>query len=269
MDCKTAREGLWPPERPRLAGDDVVEAREHVSECPECRDYFQQDRILLELYDRIRDREAPPELRSRIFDVLARERTAAGRERGAAGEPPGERAGTRDASRSRWIRRGALGAATAAVVAAAMVWTAGPEPVPTERSLYVEDYLRRAVSQDRIETSDPAEVARFLERELGLGLTPLRLDGVRLAGAEICLLEGRRGAMILYRDDGATLSHYVVPSRGARPQRPSPGAGLEPGSSGGVAPAVVTWASPSLQHALVGPMSTDRLLALARDATSE
>lgn len=264
MDCQTAREGLWPPERPRLAGEEVVEARRHVAECPECSDYFEQDRALLDLYDRLRRQEAPARLRSRVFDVLARERTVARREaEETTDESPETGGGTP------WLRRGILALTAAAVVAAALLLPGESEPVPADRSLYVEDYLRRAVSQDRIESSDPVEVARFLQRELGLGLTPVRLDGAQLTGAEICLLEGRRGAMILYRDGRATLSHYVVPGDEVRARPPTPATRLEAGSRGEVAPAVVTWANPPLQHALVGPVSTDRLLALARQATSE
>ena len=52
MDCSQARQTLWPPEKPRLAGAEVLEARRHVQECPACESYFAQDRSLLDAYHR-------------------------------------------------------------------------------------------------------------------------------------------------------------------------------------------------------------------------
>lgn len=266
IDCTTVREMLWPPEGPRLATEDVVEMKEHVSRCPECEEYFDQDDLLLDLYDRLRKRKAPVELRNRIFDIVARER--AGSDRKDEGEEGGS------PRRWVWLRRAAGGLVAAAVVGAVFVWTGNagsgaPSEDATTRSLYVEDYLRRAVGQDRIETSNPAEVSEFLQRELALALTPLKLSGLRLTGAEICLLEGRRGAMILYDVGGATLSHYMVPMEGVRARAPAPATRLEEPTSGVRGPGVVTWSTPSLQQALVGPLPTESLLRLAERATSE
>ena len=60
---------------------------------------------------------------------------------------------------------------------------------------FVEDYLRTAVSQEHIETSDPEEIVRFLQREMGVLIRPLDREGLELARAENCLIEGRRGAV--------------------------------------------------------------------------
>ena len=59
MDCNKARRALWPPEKPKLAEADVLKAREHVEACVACRDYFDQDRYLLDAYDRMRLEPAP------------------------------------------------------------------------------------------------------------------------------------------------------------------------------------------------------------------
>ena len=71
MDCQDARAGLWPPEKPRLVGDQVAEARAHVADCPECAEFFDQDRALLEMYDKLRSEVAPRHVRERVFDALA------------------------------------------------------------------------------------------------------------------------------------------------------------------------------------------------------
>jgi hypothetical protein len=75
MDCSKARRALWPPEKPKLAEADFLKAREHVEACVACRDYFDQDRYLLDAYDRMRLEPAPRLMRERVFDALARERS--------------------------------------------------------------------------------------------------------------------------------------------------------------------------------------------------
>ena len=123
----------------------------------------------------------------------------------------------------------------------------------------MEDYLRRAVGQDHIETSDPDEVGRFLARELGMELGPILVEGLELESAEICLLEGRRGAMIVYKKDGASVAHYLVPREGTPARAPA-----LTRRDGSVDMPVVTWSSPAVEQALVGELSSEALLTIAR-----
>ena len=130
-------------------------------------------------------------------------------------------------------------------------------------AVFVEDYLRRAVGQDQIHTSDPATVERWLAKELGLSVRLIQQAGLDLEGAEICLLEGRRGAMILYDLNGAKVSHYVVPREGVDGRAPEVG---RTAAGELAAPPLVTWSTPSVEQALVGELASEQLLALARTA---
>ena len=262
MDCATARAGLWPPERPKLVGDDVAEARAHVADCAECTEFFAQDRALLDVYDRIRGEKAPIEVREKVFDALARSRWQT---RGAEPEISTGKTG--------WRARLALpllAAAALAVITVANLDRRAPLEVvatPDDPSMFVEDYLRRAVGHDHIETSDPAEVVRFLQRELGLSLEPLDVEGLELLGAEICLLEGQRGAMIVYQQDGAAISHYLVPRDGTEPRAPA--LSNQDGGPGDAQLPVVTWSTGRVEQALVGELSSDQLLKLAAYGVSQ
>lgn len=264
MDCERARWGLWPPERPRLCGDEVVEARRHVQACGECRDFFEQDRKLLDALQRLRSEPAPRHVRERVFDTLARERA------GVAGEAAEAPSGWR-----RWLALGATGVATAALTALLLQPPVGttPEPEgtvstpPVERAgpeehagLFVEDYLRRAVGQDQIVTDDPAEVVRFMARELGTPLRPLEAAGLRIERAEICLLDGRRGAMVVYRRGDRTISHYMIPRGDAEPRDPAPSPRLEQVLEG--MPSVVTWSRGRVEEALVADVTGPELVDL-------
>lgn len=247
-----------------------------MPKCPECTDYFEQDRALLDLYDRARDVSAPMAVRERVFDAIASARWSAGdataddpgRGEGAApgAFPPMHETNDHGLLLTIWkglIRHGAWPTAMAVVLAVFLIrGITEDRQAAVERSdVFVEDYLRRAVGQDHIESRDPADVRRFLERELGIRVEPLRLAGFDLSRAEICLLEGRRGALIVYKRDGQALSHYLVPRDDAveRPPALSSAAAGRPS----VDMPVVTWATRKMEQALVGDVSAEVLLEMA------
>ncbi len=267
VDCLKARAGLWPPERPRLVGDEVAAARKHVRDCRECDEYFAQDRALLDLYDRARRAPAPLTVRERVFDALARARWETQGDEHTQRSNPQLRS-TAEAVRHRLLRFGALPMAMAAVLALVLVGDFGPtrDGAEYDPDMFVEDYLRRAVGQDHIETSDPAEVVRFLQRELGLRIEPLRSAGLDLQRAEICLLEGRRGAMIVYKQNGTEVAHYLIPREDAEARVPalSGRTQLDPSDM-----PVVTWATPRVEQALVGELDSERLLQIAGQGSSQ
>ena len=260
MNCTEARYALWPPERPRLAAEAVLEARLHVESCEACQGYFEQDRLLLDVYDRVSRQRTPRRVRERVFDSLARERAR------TLGVPDNADAGVPSFTRRRWALA-AVSSIAALFVVALGSFLVERSASQEEAGLFVEDYLRRAVGEDRIITSDPNEISRFLTRELGLPITPMEVDGLRLAGAEICLLDGRRGAMISYIEDGREISHYVVPKSGAVQREPAVFSQLASGGAAG--PSVITWATPQVEQALVGEVAPDRLMELARNYALE
>ena len=131
--------------------------------------------------------------------------------------------------------------------------------------LFAEDYLRRAVAEERIESSDAGEVSRFLTRELGRPIQLLQLAGLQVTSAEICLIEGRRGAMIQYVQDGREIYHYLIPRDGTQPRDPEPASAWSSDTSGG--PALITWATPQIEQALVGEVPVEHLIELARNAS--
>ncbi len=249
MDCLRAREELWPPERPKLCEADVERAQAHVEACEECKLYFTQDRALLDAYDRVRQVRAPRQVREEVFDALARARL----------EHEAE-------NRSRTLnRKGAIavGAALAASVTlfAVSTFAAGDAAPPDDPGFFAEDYLRRAVGQDMIVSSDPQEVRRFLQRELGRSLGPIQRAGLEVERAEICLINGRRGALIVYQSAGGSISHYLVPFDGMKARAPSV-ADYHSGPEGHRMP-LVTWATPELEQALVGEIQPEELLRIA------
>ena len=250
LNCSEARHALWPPERPRLAEAAVLEARQHVQGCPACESYFAQDRALLDAYDRATQERAPQILRERVFDALARERSR------GLGIPLTDRV------RRRWVVGAAASVVGLLAGGFAMSLLNAPAAI-NDGGLFAEDYLRRAVAEERIVSSDAAEISRFLTRELGRPIWPLQIAGLRCTSAEICLIEGRRGAMIQYVEDGREISHYLIPREGTRRRDPEPASAWST-SSGAGGPALITFATPEIEQALVGEVSEARLMELAR-----
>lgn len=264
MNCAAAREALWPPEKLRLAGEGVLLAREHIEECGECQEYFRQDRQLLDAYSRLRKERAPRRVRERVFDSLARER---------AGNRTAEvnrdaQVGPGSLALPRWAVAAAASLVLLSALGTTAMWVSRSTTPHEAGELFIDDYLRRAVGQDNIVSSDPAEVSRFLVRELGLLITPMQIEGLRLAGAEVCFLDGRRGAMIRYWQNGLEVTHYLIPREGVEERAPRRSSILPDRSEDQAAPSVVTWATPSIEQALVGEVSAERLMTIALEASS-
>lgn len=273
MNCSEARHTLWPPERPRLAEGEVFEARRHVQGCPACESYFAQDRSLLRAYDRASQERAPQILRERVFDALARERSKGLGLRPSGGADTYEvteaLAGVKAPAARRVSRRWVLAAAASAVglvAGSSVVFLQSLLETSSDGGLFAEDYLRRAVAEERIVSSDAVEVSRFLTRELGRPISLLQLAGLRLTSAEICLIEGRRGAMIQYLEDGREILHYVIPREGTQPRDPVPASAWS-ATTNADGPALITWATPEIEQALVGEVPEAHLMELARNVS--
>jgi anti-sigma factor RsiW len=292
MKCDRARKLLWPPERPRVAGEEVVEARRHVDGCAACQDFLSMDQ---ELRDRLRDLpkpQAPREVRERVFEALAEERARAGKDAGRQVDD-GDSVHYPEPAPSRPRRPyplpfrstvvQALGMAAALVGLFLGGWylaeragvLGGPADAPTAREAppvegdevrFVEAFVREAVPDGRITSSDPEAVSAYLARELGMSLEPLAFEGFRLMGAEVCVLEGKRGAVLFYERNGQVLYHFVIEHDEVTASPPTPSAATPRRWAGSTPPAVVIWSAGVRDEALVGDVPGDGLLAMAQAA---
>lgn len=252
MDCSTVRD-LLGPEGGKLLPVLRRQLEDHVATCERCEEYLALDPVLLNAYARLRRERAPEEVRGRVAGAL----------RVLEREP--------ESDRSRAARR-VVGWGSVAVLAAAgiaaVVLAGDPAAAPEQpETAFVEDYVRRATAGEHLATSDPEEVADFLSDRLGVRLEPLVVEGLEVEGAEVCLLDGQLGALIVYKLDGVVLSHYLIPHDEASPREPTvsqfrmAGDGQEVASDQEVN--LVTWASPRLEQALMGSTAPATMVRLA------
>ncbi|TVR57142.1 MAG: hypothetical protein EA421_01610 [Gemmatimonadales bacterium] len=289
MDCHEARARLLPWDHPRLATPEIVEARAHIEGCTDCLSFLALDAAFRRRLERVEGAGIPIGPRVRILEALAQEEAlvlegqdlgqksgtppAAWGRGGGTGAPPSSSEG----SPQRWMGRAAVAAVLLLLSTGphspdvpAPQATVGPEasgPLAVARAGLVEDFLRRAVQVEHIETSDAREVSEFLDRELGLSARLVEEAGMELARAEVCVVDGVRGAVVIYKVDGKVLYHYLIPSPESEARKPdgvrSIAGGIDSTFAPGTDPLFVSWVSRGVEHALVGELPPEDLLRVA------
>ena len=124
--------------------------------------------------------------------------------------------------------------------------------------VYAQYFLSRAVEEDALETGDVRALTAFFRREMGVPVEPVQLASTPPSRAMICLIDGRRAAMVEYEIEGYTLAHYQIPLEGRRPRA---SAGLRMSEENGVC--VYRWSDGRFEHALVSDMPAARLRQIA------
>jgi anti-sigma factor RsiW len=221
-------------------------AREHAGQCPECRRFLEDMRLLSE---RIREAaprpSAPMEVRDRLFRSIAKARTD------GAGRSAGQ-----------WHHRLGAGLTAALLLGGAWLgWRAVSEPSaprPDPLGAIAEDHLR-AQGGVRLTSSDSTEVARWLGDRLPFGVEVPLFPGARLAGARLLLVGGQSGAVVEYVIGGRLLSYYILPAGGSgaaaeqRQVRVAARAGYR----------IASWEDAGLTHALIARLPGPTLVELA------
>lgn len=255
LSCEEARRILWPLDRPREFVGGEEDARAHLGECESCRAFFDADSELTAVLGRYGGgAKAPKALRERILVAIGSEERRSTRE-------PSTRAGASGNGQTRQSEshgRGAVGliAATVLLVSLPVAFLIARNAEPAE-DLFVQDYLRRAVEENVLESPDAAAVSRFFMNELGVAVTPTHMEDARMTRAMVCLLRSQRAAMVEYRLGEHTVAHYMLP----RDERSVGLTVLLTESQRGVQ--VAAWSDAEFEHALVSDLPESELAQLA------
>ena len=245
MDCGKARRLLWPTGGPRELTPALEAAQQHLETCPACQT-FEADmwRLVAQIGDHAPRETAPLEVRERLFGAVAAARVASGTAR----------------TRSRWHALAAAAVVLVLIGLGTTDWLDHRTGPPDALAALADDHMR-AIGGDRLLSSDTAAVAEWLRARLPFAVHVPVMPDLQLRGARLCLMDGRRGAVVEYRTaTGEPLSYYVVPAPEGRPV--TVGADIRRASRGGYH--VVGWTEPGLLHALVANLPESRLLELAR-----
>jgi anti-sigma factor RsiW len=246
MTCGRARRLLWPGAGPRAASPDVIEAQQHLEACAACQQFVRE---MLALGDAINDaavREpAPLDVRGRLFSAIARART---------GAQPAPR---------RHVRAQWLAAAVVLLVGLAGAITADRllRDTPADPITAIAEDHAKALGEMHIASGDPAEITRWLAGQVHFAMHVPVFPDAKLRGARLCVMNGRRGAVVEYEVDGVVVSYFVVPDEAKL------AGGGTPTRFDGTRRAgyhVVAWREPGLLHAMVGNLPESRLATFAK-----
>ena len=267
LNCEAVQRCLWPLDEPRPYSEQEESARMHLGHCTECREFFERDAALRRAIARYGlAARAPESLRHRIQKALFSradpseiELRPATTQSSGSEAPVAEVAGeiisaTRLPVRLR--REGwAVAAGVVAVLTAAAILHDGTPPVG---EAYARDYLSH-VEDLKIYSPDPAAVSQFFQQQMGVGMRPVTVEAGQLTRAMVCVLANRQAAMVEYELGGHVVAHYRI----IRSDEDGDGDGrLRASTKGDVT--TVTWRDTTLEHALVGDLPADNLVALAR-----
>jgi anti-sigma factor RsiW len=250
--CGRTRRLLWPSGGPRVASPEVIDAQAHLEACPACQQFMRDMRALGDATRDVAPREyAPAEVRRRLFTAIARART------GAQDATSGRH------RRVRWLAAAGLLLAglAGALTADRLLRHASTDPI----TAIVEDHAK-TLGEFRIASGDPAEVTRWLAGQVHFAVYVPVLTGAELRGARLCVLDGRRGAVVEYDVDGVAVSYFVVPY-GAQPAGDATPGRFDHTRRSGYQ--VVSWREPGLVHAMVGNLPESRLETFAKACVAQ
>ncbi len=243
LPCGTARRLLWPDASPQALTPEREAAEAHLASCEPCQRFVAEIRAsAVAICEGAPKPPAPVEVRERLFTALARERAR-------SGVPV------------RPARARALGWAVAAL---AVLAVRSPSSVQ-ELTGFAEDHVR-ALQGDALNTADPVAIEAWLRARVPFAVHVPQIPGAALEGARLCLLGGRRGAVVRFRLEGEPLSYYVMAEGTGDTDRFDAAAFREETDAGYN---VVAWQRDGLIHALVGALPRERLAGLARMCTEQ
>ncbi|XXF75224.1 zf-HC2 domain-containing protein [Myxococcaceae bacterium GXIMD 01537] len=139
----------------------------------------------------------PPELTERVARLAPRARPTFPRRRLTAG----------------------LGVALASL---GVLWTSWPSGMNDALAMDLERHHLKAFSRAtpcEFESSDPAAVKAWVEREVGYGVEVPVVPGATLLGARRCRLHGQLSASLLYRHEGGKAMTLFLPPPGSSAAR--------------------------------------------------
>lgn len=251
VECGRARRALWPDGGPRSATPEVLDAQEHFAACTECQRFVRDMLALKEIVHEGAMREqAPREARGRLFTAIARAR---------AGAQPSSR------SRMRLYSRAAMAVVLVAVAgglaADRLLRDADDDPL----SAIAADHAL-ALRATHIVSADPDELTRWLVGQVQFAMHVPLLPGARLRGARLCVMDGRRGAVVEYEVNGVAVSYFVMPTGSGQAQAAGPARFAGTTRAGY---RVVSWSEPGLLHAMVGNLSEGQLATLAKSCVDQ
>lgn len=252
--CEQMLERLWPLTDPGESDSpERVAAREHLQQCGACQAFFRRD---ANLGRRIRDLRTTgvSALPEACRDALHLQLLGADE---SASDP--DVRPIRSGHRRRWpawTESVVAAAAAIALVAGGLIISRSIERPPSDGA-FAKDFMHAELPEIQSGNLTVTQVAAFYEQQFGDQMAPARLLDAPIKRVAVCIIDGRRGAMVEYDFAGERLVYYQIPLDGALP-----GNDLRMGREGSLN--VARWVVDRSEHVLVSALPVENLEELAR-----
>ena len=191
MNCSAARKTIYPSPDRCVLSVETAEALEHARQCPECRRYFETQAEWSRLL-RVKagTEPAPERLRERIAgEIESRQRT----------QGPG--------------RRRAILAAALVLACLPALWLAHRIPSQLLFLALCQDHTKYMNADSQLRSSDRAEIESWFRDKTEFGVRVPPLEAAEMLGSRLCLLRGKKAALVFYRQQGRPISLFQINSR--------------------------------------------------------
>ena len=186
MKCKDSRKINYLSEYPQVVTEDMLEAKRHVNECQECREFFEREKAFSSLLRQkvIKDK-APAELRQRILKTSAKN------------------------TRKRLLYKLLSAAAILILFAGGYIFKMHSDTNSLVGKI-IEDHISFiSYSGIQISSSSPDEVRSWFGGRVDFGVNIPELSA-RIKGARLCLLDKKRLALVFYEHEGSQISLFMT-----------------------------------------------------------
>ena len=247
VGCEQALERLWPLTEPgEMDSPELEEAREHLRRCSACQAYFRRDATLGR---RLRDLRSyglvalPEACRAELLMQISGDAQVSDPDV----QPIEAKQPRRGRSWPEWIAT----AAAITLLAGGLAISNSIE-APLSDGAFMADFMHAELPEIGSGDVTATQVAAFYTEQFGDRMNPARLLDAKVTRVAVCVVEGRRGAMVEYDLDGERLVYYQIPLDGDRTA-----SDLRTGTEGNLN--VARWGDDLSEHVLVSALPLENL----------
>ena len=188
MKCKNAREILYMFEYPEIVSRDLMEAKRHLKECRECKEFIEgEDAFGSILKDSVKKEPVPAELMDSILSIEKREKR----------------------SYRSLFKALTIAASIILVITAGYLFSISKGD-PAIVGQIVNDHIKLLSADNRqIISSRPEEIVTWFKGKVEFTFNVLDI-AAKLKGGRLCIFDKKRLALLSYEHNGSPISVYIT-----------------------------------------------------------
>jgi hypothetical protein len=187
MKCHEVRKAIYLSEYPEPVSNGLLNAKRHVKECLECREFLEGERVFITMLKKaIRKDPVPQELKDQILHTSKREKKYV-------------------KAIFQWV---GIAASILFLVITGYFLTVSRNDSPLLKEI-VNDHVQFVLSPDvQIGSSDLGEIKKWFRDKVDFAVVVPNISA-KLKGGRLCLLGNKRLALLFYEYGGSQISLFI------------------------------------------------------------